>query len=272
MQLLGKKIVEELKAKIKEKVGDNRFTLAIIAPTNDKASLSYVNTREKLCSSVGVDMKAFVYDGKITENEIIELIDKLNKDKTINGIMVDRPLANHIDEEKVFKTIDINKDIDGCSLLNAQKLARSEECMVPSTALAVETMLDYYKINVKNKEIVIVNDSISVGKPLRQLLTNKGAKVCVCDETTKNVKEQTQKADIVITAIGKANYFDASFFNKNATVIDVGINFDENGNLCGDVKKEVEESVLNITPVPGGVGPITNVMLLVNLLKGQKAW
>jgi methylenetetrahydrofolate dehydrogenase (NADP+)/methenyltetrahydrofolate cyclohydrolase len=206
-----------------------------------------------------------------TEDELLSLIDVLNDLKCINGILVQLPLPKHIDESKVLERIVPEKDVDGFTAINTGKLWQGEYTIAPCTAMGIIELLDYYNIEIAGKHCVIVGRSNIVGKPLAALLLERDATVTVCHSKTKSLSEITNKADILISAVGKPKFITWGFVKKDAIVIDVGINRDENGKLCGDVDAEnVANKVSLLTPVPGGVGPMTVAMLMKNTLTTAK--
>ena len=200
--------------------------------------------------------------------ELLDLIDKLNKDKTINGILVQMPLPKHIDETRIQNKINEYKDVDGLTDINSGRLFHNKECLLPCTPYGIMELLDYYNINVEGKNVTIIGKSNLVGKPLSMLMLNKGATVTICHSKTKNISELTKNADILVVAVGKRNLVNANMVKDNVIVIDVGINRDENNHMCGDVDFEnVKNKASYITPVPYGVGQLTVAMLGVNVYK-----
>lgn len=265
----GKKLSIILKEELKEKFSriKAQLRLAIIMPICDDASMAYLNSRERLCKEFGIELLVYKFDGNETTKELVDLVEKLNMDNSIQGIMIDRPFPKQVNEDKVYEVLDYHKDIDGCSLISCGKLFQNQNCLVSSTAVGVMTLLKHYNINLVGKNVVIVNRSKIVGIPLMHLLLKENSTVTICHSKTQDLASICSKADIVITAIGKAKYFTKEYVSPNTIIIDVGINYDENNKICGDVDQEVYEIVDSYSPVPGGVGPVTNIALLLNLLK-----
>ena len=270
---LARKIREGLKEEVAKLKNDGIFPkLAVIMVGDDKASKTYVKNKSKACEEIGIAFEEFILDENTTMEELLDLIDKLNNRDDINGILLQSPIPKNLDIIKAFDAIDYRKDVDGFNPVNVGKLSIGEDCFISCTPLGIVRMLEEYKIDVEGKNVVIVGRSNIVGKPLIQCMLRKNGTVTVCHSRTKNLKEITSKADILIAALGKANFITADMVKNDAVVIDVGINRDENGKLVGDVDFEnVEKKALYITPVPGGVGPMTIAMLMENTVKAAKA-
>lgn len=270
---LARKIREDLKEEVAKLKNDGIFPkLAVIMVGDDKASKTYVKNKSKACEEIGIAFEEFILDENTTMEELLGLIDKLNNRDDINGILLQSPIPKNLDIIKAFDAIDYRKDVDGFNPVNVGKLSIGEDCFISCTPLGIVRMLEEYKIDVEGKNVVIVGRSNIVGKPLIQCMLRKNGTVTVCHSRTKNLKEITSKADILIAALGKANFITADMVKNDAVVIDVGINRDENGKLVGDVDFEnVEKKALYITPVPGGVGPMTIAMLMENTVKAAKA-
>ena len=266
---LAKEIRENLKIKcdgLKEK-GINP-KLAVIMVGEDKASKVYVRNKSKACDEIGIAFEEFLLDENITQKELIDLIQKLNKDKTIHGILLQSPIPKHLDINEAFRTIAPEKDVDGFNPVNVGKLSLNQDTFVSCTPYGIMKMFEAYNIDLEGKNLVLVGRSNIVGKPLIQCCLNKNATVTVCHSRTKNLKEHTKNADIVIAAIGKSKFITEDMVKDNAVVIDVGINRGEDGKLTGDVDFEnVSKKASYITPVPGGVGPMTIAMLMNNVIK-----
>ncbi|MGL4652932.1 bifunctional methylenetetrahydrofolate dehydrogenase/methenyltetrahydrofolate cyclohydrolase FolD [Cetobacterium sp.] len=256
---------------IKEKMGKVPG-LAVIQAGDNLASKIYVNSKIKQCAEVGIESKNFILPADVTEEELLNKIDELNKDDAIDGILVQLPLPNHIDTPKVIESIDINKDVDGFKPENLGKVVLGDEtALISCTPAGIIRLFQEYKLDLEGKDVVVIGRSNIVGKPMTALLINEGATVTVCNSKTKNLSEKTKNADVVIVAIGRANFLKGDMVKDGAIIIDVGINRDENNKICGDVDFEsVKEKVSYITPVPGGVGPMTIAMLLNNTLKAFK--
>ncbi|MDD2434254.1 MAG: bifunctional 5,10-methylenetetrahydrofolate dehydrogenase/5,10-methenyltetrahydrofolate cyclohydrolase [Bacilli bacterium] len=268
--LMGDKVVESLKKDIVKEIKalKTKLTLAIIIPMPDPANASYLRSRVRLCNELGIELKTYPFDGKESSQELIELIEKLNQDASINGIMIDTPFPKHLNPSEICYHIDYKKDVDGSSPISNGKSLQGEWSLIPSTAEGVVELLKYYKIPLAQQKITIVNRSRTVGLPLFNVLTYLDATVTVCHNKTKDVVSACQVADIVVVAIGNAHYFDKKYFNQNSVVIDVGINY-VNG-ICGDVDDSAYEVVKAYSPVPNGVGPVTTICLITNLVKGAK--
>lgn len=269
----GKKVAEHIKLQVKNEIEllEKDVTLAVIVVGDNPASRIYVNNKKKACEYVGVRSVEYTLPEETTENELLSLIDVLNDLKCINGILIQLPLPKYIDESKVLERIAPEKDVDGFTAINTGKLWQGEYTLAPCTAIGIIELLDYYNIEIAGKHCVIVGRSNIVGKPLAALLLERDATVTVCHSKTKNLSEITSKADILISAVGKPKFITWGFVKKDAIVIDVGINRDENGKLCGDVDVEnVANKASLLTPVPNGVGPMTVSMLMKNTLMAAK--
>ena len=239
---------------------------------DDPASAVYVRNKQKACEEVGILSVTHHLDAETTEAALIKLVQDLNNDQNITGILVQLPLPSHIDEKKVLLAIDPDKDVDGFHPMNVGRLCSGEDGYVSCTPAGVIALLKRYGIDAAGKECVIIGRSNIVGKPMIQLMLQENATVTVCHSKTKDLASVCARADILIAAIGKPKFVTADFVKDGAVVIDVGINRDENGKLCGDVDFEtVKEKASFITPVPGGVGPMTIAMLLENCCKGMNA-
>ncbi len=274
-KLDGKEVavfLKEKNSKIVASLKENNvyITLAIILPTNDSSSLSYLKGRIKMAENVGINIKKITFDNVPTQEELIETIKKLNNDSTITGIMIDRPFPKGIDEKIINNTIDPKKDVDGVHSLNAGLLAQGLPCMIPPTAYACIQILKYYNIDIQGKNAVVVGRSASVGRPLAQLLLNENATVTVCHSKTKDLTKITKNSEILCVAIGRKEMIDENYINDNQILIDVGIHYNDNGKLCGDINESCKERANYATPVPGGIGAITNYMLLENLILACK--
>ncbi|MDX8336246.1 bifunctional methylenetetrahydrofolate dehydrogenase/methenyltetrahydrofolate cyclohydrolase FolD [Candidatus Cetobacterium colombiensis] len=262
-----KKEIAEIKEETKRVPG-----LAVIQAGDNLASKIYVNSKIKQCAEVGIESKNFIMPADVTEKELLEKIQLLNNDEEVDGILVQLPLPDHIDTPTIIEAIDINKDVDGFKPENLGKVVLGDKtALISCTPAGILTLLKEYEIPLEGKDIVVIGRSNIVGKPMTALLINEGATVTVCNSKTKNLAEKTKNADVVIVAIGKANFLKGDMIKQDAIIIDVGINRDENNKICGDVDFEsVKDKVSFITPVPGGVGPMTIAMLLNNTLKAFK--
>lgn len=269
----GKLISQQIKDEVKEKVSAYKeqgieITLAVVKVGNDPASAVYVRNKEMACEYVGITSRTIAMPEETTEEELLATVKELNEDKSVNGILVQLPLPKHIDESKILLTIDSSKDVDGFHPVNVGKMVIGEETFLPCTPAGIIEMLKRTDIDINGKECVVIGRSNIVGKPMAMLMLKKNATVTIAHSRTKDLKEVTKRADILIAAIGKAKFVTADYVKDGAVVIDVGMDRDENGKLCGDVDFEtVSEVASAITPVPGGVGPMTVTMLLVNCLR-----
>lgn len=263
---LKEKIIRDLKEKTKKL--PRPIKIAIIQVGNNESSTIYINQKKKLEQEINILINHIKLQGETKEQEIIKKINALNKDKEIDGIMVQLPLPKHLNQKIIVNTIDENKDIDGLTDSNIIKLYNNNYTLAPCTPIGILKLLELYKIDIKEKNIVILGRSDIVGKPLSLLLTNSNATVTLCHSKTKDVKKITNKADILISAIGRPKLITKDYIKKDAIIIDVGINKDENGKLCGDVDfEDVKDKVSYITSVPKGVGPATIAMFLENSYK-----
>ena len=272
----GKELAQKIRNDLKIKVNDLKNNginpkLAVIMVGDDKASKVYVKNKSKACDEIGIEFEEFLMDENITMEELLKLIENLNNRKDIHGILLQSPIPKHLDINKAFNAIDYRKDVDGFHPINVGKLSIGEDCFISCTPYGVVKMLEEYNIPVEGKNAVIIGRSNIVGKPLIQCMLQKNATVTVCHSRTQNVEEITQKADILIVAIGKAKFVTENMVKDGAVVIDVGINRNEEGKLVGDVDFEnVEKKASYITPVPGGVGPMTIAMLMTNVVKAAE--
>jgi len=269
----GKQISLDIKNELKERVAKYKeqgieITLAVVKVGNDPASAVYVRNKEKACEYVGINSKTLALPEETTEEELLNVVKELNEDKNVNGILVQLPLPKHIDESKVLLTIDSTKDVDGFHPVNVGKMVIGEDTFLPCTPAGIIEMIKRTDIDIEGKECVVIGRSNIVGKPMAMLMLKENATVTIAHSRTKDLKEVTKRADIIVAAIGKAKFVTADYVKEGAVVIDVGMDRDENGKLCGDVDFESVSKVASaITPVPGGVGPMTVTMLLVNCLR-----
>lgn len=275
--LKGKEVASSIKNKIKEDIvelaKENKApTLGIVRLGNNSGDISYERSIIKNCEKLGIDAKVFEKDLDITTEELIELIQELNNDNKISGILVFRPLPKHIDEELVRKTIDPIKDVDCMNPVNLGKIFEGDMSGVaPCTPKAAMEILKYYEIPLEGKDVVVINRSMVVGKPLAMMLLEENATVTICHSRTQDLQEKTKNADVVVTALGRAKFFDEKYFNEDSVIIDVGVSTDEDGKLSGDVDfDKVSPIVDKITPVPGGVGSVTTSILLSHVILGCK--
>lgn len=227
--------------------------------------------RSKACEEVGIEYEEHVLEETTKMGDLLGLIEKLNSDDSINGILLQAPLPKHLEINRAFEKISPIKDVDGFNPINVGKLLIGEDTFISCTPYGIIKMLEEYNIPIQGKNAVVVGRSNIVGKPLVQCLLNKNATVTICHSKTENLINYTRNADILISAVGKANLITADMVKEGATVIDVGMNRNNNGKLCGDVDFEnVKEIARYITPVPGGVGPMTITMLMNNVIKAYK--
>ena len=269
---LAKKIRRELKKEVAElKENGINPKLAVIMVGDDPGSQVYVKNKSKACEKVGIEFEEYLYDSNLTEKELLDIIQKLNNDNSIHGILLQSPVPKHIDINKAFRTISPEKDVDGFNPINVGNLSIGEDAFISCTPYGIIKMLEEYDIETEGKNAVILGRSNIVGKPMIQCMLNKNSTVTVCHSRTNNIDKILKNADIVIAAIGKPRFVKKEMIKDGAVVIDVGINRLEDGTICGDVDFEkVSEKASYITPVPGGVGPMTIAMLLSNLVKATK--
>lgn len=245
--------------------------LAVIIVGEDPASKVYVNNKKKACIDLGMKSFEYALPENTTEGELLELISKLNNDKEVNGILCQLPLPSHLDEELVINSIIPEKDVDAFHPQNVGKIVTGNYDFLPCTPAGIMEMLEYEKIDISGKHCVVIGRSNIVGKPMSMLLLHKNGTVTICHSKTKNLAEVCKTADILVAAVGRANFVTADMVKEGAVVIDVGINRLESGKLCGDVNfAEVEPKASYITPVPGGVGPMTIATLMKNTLTAAK--
>ena len=269
----GKAVAKKIRENLKERVQDLKNKgikpkLAVIMVGNDKASSIYVKNKSKACNELGIEFEEFFKDDSISQKELIDLIKELNARKDVHGILLQSPIPNNLDIREAFNTIDYRKDVDGFNPINVGKLSIGEDSFISCTPYGVIKLLEEYNIEVQGKNAVVIGRSNIVGKPLVQCLLNKDATVTICHSKTENIKEITKNADILIAALGKPKFITADMVKEGAVVIDVGINRCEDGKLVGDVDfNNVSEKASYITPVPGGVGPMTIAMLMNNVVK-----
>lgn len=267
----GKLLAAEMRGEIKEKTQlfekerGRKVGLAVVLVGDNPASQVYVRNKIKACDEVGIKSFAVYLPQSVTQSVLEQAVKELVSNCAVDGVLVQLPLPEHIDAESVLKLIPAEKDVDGFSAENTGKLLLNEQSLVACTPHGVMKMLEKYKIDTKGKRAVVLGRSNIVGKPMAVLLLNADATVTVCHSKTQNLKEECLRADIIVSAIGKPKFLTADMVKEGAAVIDVGMNRDENGKLCGDVDFEnVKEKCSYITPVPGGVGPMTITMLMYN--------
>lgn len=272
----GKQLAKNIRLNLKEEVEELKKKgifpkLAVIMVGDNAASKVYVKNKSKACEEIGIAYQEFILNADTTMEQLLELIYKLNKDESVHGILLQSPLPSNLDINMAFKEIETKKDVDGFNPINVGKLALNQDCFVSCTPYGIIKMLEEYNVPIEGAHAVILGRSNIVGKPLIQCLLNKNATVTICHSKSKNVKETTKNADILIAAIGKANFVQADMVKEGAVVIDVGINRTTEGKIIGDVDfEEVSKKASYITPVPGGVGPMTIAMLMTNVVKATK--
>ncbi len=271
-KLISTQVKDELKeeaARLKEQ--GIEASLAVIQVGADPASSIYVRNKKRACEYIGIRSLSYELAENITEEELLSLIDTLNEDSSVNGILVQLPLPKHISEQNVLNRISPNKDVDCFHPENVGKLCLGEDGFLPATPAGVIELLKRYNIDIKGKNCVVIGRSNIVGKPMSLLLLREHGTVTIAHSRTKDLKEVTKQADILVVAIGKPLFVDESYVKDGAVVIDVGIHRDENNKICGDVNYEsVAPKCSAITPVPGGVGPMTIAMLMKNCLRTIK--
>ena len=279
MILSGKPVADTIEIRTRhsvEKIDDagGSVTLVVIQVGNDQASNTYIRNKSKSCKRCGINTLTEKFDDDITQEELIECIHRLNERKEVTGILVQLPLPKHIDKDAVLQEILPSKDVDGFTYLNSGKLyttGRESDSMRPCTAAGVIDMLDYYGVEIDGKNCVVVGRSNIVGKPTASLLLDRNGTVTICHSKTKDLKDVCKRADILICAVGKPKFFTVEYIKEGAVVIDVGINRDDNGKLCGDVDFDGVVDVAGaITPVPGGCGKMTVAELMSNCIAAWK--
>lgn len=269
----GKEVAREKRVQIKNRVEalksqGKTVGLAVIIVGENPASRVYVNNKKKGCLEVGIESFEYALPENTTEQELKELVEKLNNDDRVNGILCQLPLPKHINEDAVINTISPKKDVDAFHPQNVGHIMIGDYTFLPCTPAGVMEMFKFYNISVSGKKCVVIGRSNIVGKPMAMLLLKENGTVEICHSRTENLKEETLSADILVAAVGKAGFVTEDMVKQGAVVIDVGMNRDENGKLCGDVDfNSVKEKAAYITPVPGGVGPMTITMLLENTVR-----
>ncbi|UPA30142.1 bifunctional 5,10-methylenetetrahydrofolate dehydrogenase/5,10-methenyltetrahydrofolate cyclohydrolase [Terrisporobacter glycolicus] len=263
-QLVTKK-VGQLKERVKKL--SKKPSLVIIRVGEDFASGKYVSNKVKKCEEVGISSKIIYLNENISQDEVEKIIIDLNKDKDVTGILLQLPIPKHLNEDYLTNLIEDEKDVDGFTIGNMGKLSLNLEGNVACTPRGIMTLLKEFKIDMEGKDVLIINRSNIVGKPLAQLFLQENATVTIAHSKTKNLEEKISSSDIVVTAVGKVNFLSAQDFSNNTTIIDVSINFNESGKMCGDVSKEdydviVNEKQCHLTPVPNGVGQMTVIELI----------
>lgn len=266
---VSQKIKENLKGEVEELKKNGIFPkLAVIMVGNDPSSKIYVRNKSIACMELGIEYEEYLLDDNITMDELLGLINKLNEDDSVNGILLQSPIPKGLDINEAFKTIDPKKDVDGFNPCNVGKLCLGQDSLISCTPYGIIKLLEEYGIEIEGKDAVVVGRSNIVGKPMMQCLLNKNATVTICHSKTIKLERATKRADILVVAVGKPKFITKDMVKEGAIVIDVGINRGEDGKLCGDVDyDEVSKVASYITPVPGGVGPMTIAMLMNNIVK-----
>jgi len=271
MQLIdGKLISAQIKDELRDKVEalkkeGKTGALSVIQVGKDPASSIYVNNKKKACEYIGIESVSYELEESVSEEELLSIIDELNYRDDVKGILVQLPLPKHISEDKVINAIDPQKDVDGFNIKNVGALCVGEKGFVSCTPAGIIQLLKRSGITIEGKNCVVVGRSNIVGKPMALLMLRENATVTICHSRTQDLKKVCKEADILIAAIGKPRFFTSEYVKEGAVVIDVGIHRDENNKMCGDVDfEDVKEHTSYITPVPGGVGPMTIAMLMAN--------
>lgn len=274
MIISGKEISVKIKDQLKEEVSKIKETyprlpkLVVILVGDNQASQTYVRNKERGCQYIGIESEILRHDASFSEIELLQEINDLNNDDTVDGILVQLPLPQHINEEKVLDAIVPSKDVDGFHPENVAKLFLGQHSLVPCTPKGMMVLLEEINYDLAGKEVVIVGRSNIVGKPVALLCLQKNATVTIAHSQTKDLKAVCSRADVLIAAIGKPKFFNHEYVKDGAVVLDVGINRDENNKFCGDVDfDDVKDKVSAITPVPGGIGPMTITMLMKNTIE-----
>ena len=272
----GKQISKQIKDELKEEVAGMKargikICLAVIQVGDDPASSVYVNNKKKACAYIGIDSRAYELPEETTEEELAALVERLNEDPAVNGILVQLPLPSHISEDRIIRTISPDKDVDGFHPVSVGRLWLGEKGFVSCTPAGIIQLLKRSGVEIEGKECVIIGRSNIVGKPMALLLLRENGTVTICHSRTKNLKEVAKRADILVAALGRPKFIDESYVKEGAVVIDVGIHRDANNKLCGDVDFDrVAPHTSAITPVPGGVGPMTIAMLMNNCVESAE--
>lgn len=272
----GKKTAQIIKDELKAEVAQLKQegiepTLAVVLVGSDPASQVYVKNKKIACEYVGIRSLSYELDESTTEQELLELVEQLNKREDVHGILVQLPLPKHIDEDKVLLAIDYRKDVDGFHPISVGNLSIGSKGFISCTPYGIIELLKRYSIEMQGKKCVVIGRSNIVGKPISLLMLRENATVTICHSRTKNLPEECKQADILVAAIGKANFVTPDFVKEGAVIVDVGINRLETGKLCGDVDYEAcKELASAITPVPGGIGPMTIAMLMKNCVQAAK--
>lgn len=271
----GKEVAQKIRNNLKEEVTELKkngkiLKFAVIMVGDNSASKIYIKNKSKACEEVGIDCEEYILDSNIQMKELLDLINTLNEREDIHGILLQSPIPKHLDIDEAFRTIAPSKDVDGFNPVNVGKLCLGQDCFIACTPSGVMKLLEEYNIEIEGKNAVVIGRSNIVGKPMLQCLLNKNATVTICHSKTKNLLDITKNADIIVAAVGKEKFLTGDMIKEGAVVIDVGINRLQDGTICGDVDFEsAKEKASYITPVPGGVGPMTVAMLMSNIVKAS---
>jgi methylenetetrahydrofolate dehydrogenase (NADP+)/methenyltetrahydrofolate cyclohydrolase len=271
-KLLGIPVYDKIRSQVKVDVKKLKAkkikpVLAIISFAAKSDSQGYLKTREKLANELGITLKVSNYKQVPSEQELIKQIVSLNNNKLVHGIIIDRPLPKKLNEFKIFSAIAVSKDIDGCHPLSSGYLMQGYNGYTPNTSAAVMALLKYYKIALKGKDVIVIGRSKNVGLPMLPLLLKENATVTVCHKQSKNIPIKAKASEIIIVAVGVPNFINQKFINKNSIVIDIGTNYTSDNRVVGDVDPKIYNKVKAFSPVPGGIGPITNIILFANLIE-----
>lgn len=269
MILSGKEVRDNLIDNLKNTVNsfDKKLKLVVIRIGDDKASEIYVNQKKKMCNNVNINFEEMHLDKTIDEEYVLNLIDNLNNDSNVTSILVQLPLPNHLNSNNIINRINPKKDVDGLTDLNIGMFYNKKDCIIPCTAKGIETLLDYYNLDLTGKKVTLIGRSNLVGIPLINVLLKRNATLTICHSKTKDLSEHTKTADFIFCAVGKPNLITKEMVNENAVIIDIGIN-KVNDKLCGDTDFEnLKDYVKAITPVPGGIGVMTVFSLIENIIK-----
>ena len=270
---LSKSIRETMQLEIQEYVnkGYRKPSLAIVVVGNDSGSHSYVISIMKACANIGIDTVKYEFEDSVSQETLVNTINLLNNNSEIDGIIIQMPLPKHIDTNALIECMDPKKDVDGLTSTNVAKLYSKQKGMLPCTPKAVMRMLKEYKVELSGKEVVVIGRSPSVGRPVAQLLLNENATVTVCHSYSKNIANISKRAEVLVVAVGKARFVKQDWISDGTVVVDVGVNMDDKGKLCGDVDFDaILDKASLVTPVPKGVGPVTTTMLLENVLESYR--
>ena len=274
MQLIdGKAVSQAVKERVRDEIAREglKIGLAVVIVGNDQASRVYVNNKKKACEFCGITSYEYALPEETTEDQLLELVDTLNGDGKVNGILVQLPLPKHIDEKKIIEHISPTKDVDAFHAINVGRIMIGDYAFLPCTPAGVMELIHSTGTEVSGKECVVIGRSNIVGKPMAMLLLHENGTVTVCHSRTKDLAEVCRRADILVSAVGRAGFVTADMVKDGAVVIDVGMNRNAEGKLCGDVDFDnVAPKCSFITPVPGGVGPMTIAMLMENTLRAKK--